>query len=430
MRVDQQFKIYWANAIFTEAQRDFNAKYAKLLREEGYQVFLPQEAPVNKGTGVSSPSAKDIFRVDTSEILNSDLLVACIDQETIDSGVGCEIGIAFAYGIPIIGLYTDIRQYRSGRGQMYKNLYVLGAIEMSGQIVPNIQSLMSTIAQLRDKKAMPLFFPAENRSVSQHFSSVAQRYSGYIHRLESWYEPSWDGLSFAAGWLQEFTPKRIIEIGCGTGNLAKDIAKKYPEIFYLGYDESPTMIEIANSNCVYPNCVFTSSPSVVDQHVAQGGFDLAILFFTLNDHQTPQETITYLAGCLQPNGVVLIADLSTLDLPRITNLLRRGLAKPLYTTDRRLSPSDLALFAKQAKLTISDCRIIAPFVHFPSVVDLEEYFEIFGIYEGMDLPLGLEGSPMERQLIREILEQESFPFTDQRSFISCILKKINPIQES
>lgn len=189
---------------------------------------------------------------------------------------------------------------------------------------------------------------------------------------------------------------------------------------------SPAMIEIANSSCVYPNCVFTASSSVVDQYIVQGGFDLAILFFTLHDHHTPQETISYLAKCLQPNGVVLVVDLSTLDLPRITSLLRRGLAKPLHTTDQRLSPGDFTLFAKRAKLIASDCRIIMPLVHFPSVVDLDEYFEIFGIYKGMDLPLELEGSPTERQLIREILEQQSFPFTDQRSFISCTLKKINP----
>jgi nucleoside 2-deoxyribosyltransferase len=103
-----------------------------VLRKGGYQVFLPQEAAVNKPIEESSPSAEDIFRGDTSEILESDLLIACIDQETIDCSVACEIGVAFAYGIPVVGLYTDIRQYRKGRGQMYKNLWLFSKFSRKG----------------------------------------------------------------------------------------------------------------------------------------------------------------------------------------------------------------------------------------------------------------------------------------------------------
>ena len=107
MRITKR-QIYWANALFTEADRRFNAYYVKRLREAGYDVFLPQEADVNEGI---LPTAEDIFRVDTTAVMNSCLLVACLDQETIDSGVACEIGLAYAFGIPIIGLYTDIRQH-------------------------------------------------------------------------------------------------------------------------------------------------------------------------------------------------------------------------------------------------------------------------------------------------------------------------------
>jgi nucleoside 2-deoxyribosyltransferase len=128
-------QIYWANALFTEADRKFNAYYVERLREVGYDVFLPQEAAVNEEI---LPTAEDVFRVDTTAVINSCLLVACLDQETIDSGVACEIGLAYAFGIPIIGLYTDIRQYRQGPGKMYKNLYVIGAIESIGEIVRSV----------------------------------------------------------------------------------------------------------------------------------------------------------------------------------------------------------------------------------------------------------------------------------------------------
>src|SRR2546423_8832511 len=141
-------QIYWANSLFTEADRRYNAFCANGLRAEGYDVFLPQEAVVNE---ITSPTSEDIFRVDTSEILRSKLLIACLDQETIDSCVACEVGIAYAFNIPIIGLYTDIRQNRQGRAKMYKNLYVLGAIEMFGTITTSLEELVKVIPDFLDQ---------------------------------------------------------------------------------------------------------------------------------------------------------------------------------------------------------------------------------------------------------------------------------------
>ena len=37
-------------------------------------------------------------------------MIALLDGLTIDAGVASEIGVAYAKGIPVIGLYTDTRQ--------------------------------------------------------------------------------------------------------------------------------------------------------------------------------------------------------------------------------------------------------------------------------------------------------------------------------
>ena len=137
-------RIYWANALFSEADREFNEKCAAILRDAGYSVFLPQETPM---TFETAPTNEEIFRVDTEEIIKADILVACIDQFPIDSGVACEIGIAYASGKLVVGFYTDIRRQREGSGRMYKNQYVMGAIEAGGQLVHGIDELLQIIEQ-------------------------------------------------------------------------------------------------------------------------------------------------------------------------------------------------------------------------------------------------------------------------------------------
>lgn len=423
MSDDPRPKIYWANALFSEAERDFNAKCAKLLRNAGYRVFLPQEAGVNTLSQQSSPLAEDIFRVDTAEILNSQLLIACIDQETIDCGVACEIGIAFSYGIPIIGLYTDIRQHRQGPAKMYKNPYVVGAIEAIGEVVTNIDDLLRAIPGYLSRGETKLSTLEAEDPVAQHFTSVAPRYSDFAHRLESWYDPSWNCEQVVDKWFQSSAPRRIIEFGCGTGELGLYILDQYSDVFYLGYDKSPAMIQLANKCDTGSSRIFTASWAEVEDQVSKTPFDVALTSFTLHDLDNPQEIVSSLAQILHTGGLILIVDLSTLDLSRLTNLLQRNLARPLNSFDSRMSPVRLNEFA-QGGCEIIDCSLAMPLVRFPSAHDVDEYLEIFGIYKGMDLPLGLRGdASMYRELTRQVLEDQRYPFVDQRVFITCALRK-------
>lgn len=137
------YRIYWANSIFSKADRDFNTNCVTLLRQAGYSVINPQENPFNEPG--QDETADNIFENDTTQIKECDILVACIDQETIDSGVACEIGIAWALGKRIIGLCTDMRQYRKGRHCMYKNPYVIGCIESRGKVVAVMDELLEEL---------------------------------------------------------------------------------------------------------------------------------------------------------------------------------------------------------------------------------------------------------------------------------------------
>jgi nucleoside 2-deoxyribosyltransferase len=136
-------KIYWANSIFSAADRAFNEQCVTLLRKNGYIVLNPQDNKFNQ-EGVEC-SSLDIFSKDTSMIQECDIFIACIDQETIDCGVACELGIAWALNKKVLGLYTDFRQFRKGEGKMYKNPYVTGCIQCRGKIFSSFKDLLKEL---------------------------------------------------------------------------------------------------------------------------------------------------------------------------------------------------------------------------------------------------------------------------------------------
>ena len=138
--------IYWAAPFFDSAWLRYNDHCAKLLRAAGYHVFLPQEEAFNEPG--HDPDAESVFDGDLAEIRRTDALIAVLDGETIDSGVAAEAGLAYALEIPVIGLYTDLRQHRRGEGRSYKNLFVLGLVRRSHGVLSHEDELIPALAAL------------------------------------------------------------------------------------------------------------------------------------------------------------------------------------------------------------------------------------------------------------------------------------------
>jgi nucleoside 2-deoxyribosyltransferase len=138
-------RIYWANSFFSEADRRFNRHCTARLRTAGHEVFSPQESPYNK---IREIDPATITKGDMVEVQRSQALVACIDQETIDCGVACEIGFAYGLEIPIIGLLTDLRMKRLGDGRMYKNPLVIGCIMERGTLVHSMNAVIEQLEEL------------------------------------------------------------------------------------------------------------------------------------------------------------------------------------------------------------------------------------------------------------------------------------------
>ena len=102
-------KIFLAAPLFNEAEREFNSKIAKRLREKGFEVWLAQETSfIKQGT---LKEKRMIYEGDVLALKASDVVVAVLDGMEVDAGVAYEMGYAKALGKPIVGLKTDYRTF-------------------------------------------------------------------------------------------------------------------------------------------------------------------------------------------------------------------------------------------------------------------------------------------------------------------------------
>ncbi|BDR58877.1 nucleoside 2-deoxyribosyltransferase [Xylocopilactobacillus apicola] len=154
-------KIYFANALFTVAEQNFNAELAQKIRsiDPKIDLYLPQENQSINDKNLYADS-KMIALGDTENLTKSDLVVAILDGVITDPGVAAEIGVAYANKIPIVALYSDSRQLGGANQQkvealneiaenqfFYVNLYVIGLIKLNGTVVRNEADLLQEIKQ-------------------------------------------------------------------------------------------------------------------------------------------------------------------------------------------------------------------------------------------------------------------------------------------
>lgn len=95
------YDFYWAAPLFTQAEKDFNARYVRKLEQCRYKVFLPQTFPQGTST--------EIFHRNLKNLQRSNAVIAVCDGADADSGTSWECGYFFDKG-NVFALRTDIRK--------------------------------------------------------------------------------------------------------------------------------------------------------------------------------------------------------------------------------------------------------------------------------------------------------------------------------
>ena len=137
-------RIYIAGPLFNTHERKYLEEIASILEGAGYKCFLPHrdqtgiEEDALKGTDMSQETKDRIFQNDLEALSNSDLTVALITGQDIDSGTCSEIGYTYSEGKPVIAIDAEERRYR--------NLFVEGMIYKT---VSNVNEILPAINLIR-----------------------------------------------------------------------------------------------------------------------------------------------------------------------------------------------------------------------------------------------------------------------------------------
>ncbi|MFZ5895316.1 MAG: class I SAM-dependent methyltransferase [Myxococcota bacterium] len=104
--------------------------------------------------------------------------------------------------------------------------------------------------------------------------------------------------------------RRILEVGCGQGNLLRELAREFPAALVYGADVADESLTRAQSHCPRASLFRLDLDSpFFDEHAADrlGQFDLVICSEVLEHLHEDRRALIRLAGLLAPNGKVIVS---------------------------------------------------------------------------------------------------------------------------
>ncbi|QUH21856.1 nucleoside 2-deoxyribosyltransferase [Alkaliphilus sp. B6464] len=138
-------KGYFASHFFNAAMFQWTEEIATLIEKEtGLELYVPQR---NKDINDKKNNDAEITDIkiadaDLERLKESNVLICCIDGQSMDEGVMGEVGYFAALmdmqkdkPRTIIAIYTDMRQFGTGDNHLYRNLFITGVIRKRGSIV-------------------------------------------------------------------------------------------------------------------------------------------------------------------------------------------------------------------------------------------------------------------------------------------------------
>lgn len=162
--------------------------------------------------------------------------------------------------------------------------------------------------------------------------------------------------------LEKNQELKILDIGCGTGQLIKEISDQYNKVNYLGIDVAENMIEVAKKNNKGKNVKFKTSS--IESFESNEKYDIIICTHAFPYFPNKQEMIKKMAGLCNKKGQVIIVNSSTNSLK---DLIVNFFLKATTSKAKYLSIDEMKKLFKSAKLKVKKIEIIRERFYMPTI---------------------------------------------------------------
>lgn len=145
--------------------------------------------------------------------------------------------------------------------------------------------------------------------VKQHFEEEAQEFDAIIRRLIPYYEEMVNALVLALPFSQ-FQAIRVIDLGCGTGTIARRIKDVYPQAQITCVDIAEKMLRIAQTKLGDSGDIRYQLANFEDYDF-DSIYDVAVSSLALHHLVSEDDKIKFykkIYSCLSPGGVFYNAD--------------------------------------------------------------------------------------------------------------------------
>ncbi len=162
--------------------------------------------------------------------------------------------------------------------------------------------------------------------------------------------------------LEENKDLKILDIGCGTGQLIQEISNQYPEVHYLGIDVAKNMIAIAKENSDGANIHFMDCP--IEDFQGNEKYDIIICMHAFPYFPNKEDMMKKIADLCNESGQVIIVNSSTNSLK---DLVINFFLKATTSKARYLSIPEMKQLFEDAKLKVNKTHIIRERFYMPTI---------------------------------------------------------------
>lgn len=162
--------------------------------------------------------------------------------------------------------------------------------------------------------------------------------------------------------LEKNNELKILDIGCGTGQLIKEISEHYNKVNYLGIDVAENMIEVAKKSNKGKNVKFKTSS--IESFESNEKYDIIICTHAFPYFPNKQEMIKKMAGLCNKKGQVIIVNSSTNSLK---DLIINFFLKATTSKAKYLSIDEMKKLFKSSKLKVKKIEVIRERFYMPTI---------------------------------------------------------------